>query len=47
VRSSPTFGDGWLGLARLLRQLGDLTGARRSLLQARRHGVAEGEETLP
>jgi tetratricopeptide (TPR) repeat protein len=47
VRAWPTLGDGWLALGRLLRELGDTSEARRSILQARRNGVDEGEEPLP
>jgi hypothetical protein len=43
----PTFGEGWLELGRLLKKMGDLPGARRAILQARRCGVENDEEELP
>lgn len=47
TRHWPGFADGWLELARLLKGFGDKDAARRALLQARRHGVADEEEPLP
>lgn len=42
----PSFGDGWLALARTFRQQGDEDEARRALLQAYRFGVPRDEEPL-
>ena len=41
------FADGWLELGRVLKKLGDLTGARHAIRQARRYGVEAHEEPLP
>lgn len=47
TRHWPMLGDGWLALGRLLARRGDLDGARRAILQARRNGVPEKEAPLP
>ena len=47
TRHWPTFADGWLELGRLLLELDERAGARRNILQARRHGVTADEQALP
>jgi class 3 adenylate cyclase len=43
----PGFADGWLELGRVLKKLGDTTGASHAIRQARRYGIDAVEEPLP
>jgi class 3 adenylate cyclase len=47
TKNWPTLPDGWLELGRVQKILGDLKGARESILMARRLGVDPAEEALP
>jgi class 3 adenylate cyclase len=47
TRFWPQLGDGWMELGRVQAALGKTAAARRSILQAYRHGVDEAEIELP